>query len=101
MLQVPAHVIIQEVKSAADKSGFSIEQQFVEVETLGAATTWKIKRRVNVRGGGSLESCHEFIKALQARHASAGFNAEGNYWWAHDMPPGAAAPRYIYRWVLV
>jgi hypothetical protein len=102
MQHVPAHIITAEVQSAASKTGFNIEQQHVEVVTLGAATTWKIAHRVRVPGcSGSKERCAEYIKALQARHASAGYNAEGGYWWAHDLPEGGAAPKYILRWVLI
>lgn len=100
MQHVPAHIITNEVKSAAERTGFNVEQQHVRVVSLGAATTWKIVARTTLRGG-SRAACHEYIKALQARHASHGFNPEGNYFWAHDMPEGGAAPEHILRWVLI
>ncbi|MBL8845455.1 MAG: hypothetical protein JNN24_06755 [Hyphomicrobium zavarzinii] len=102
MQSVPAHIVTEAVQSAASQAGFNIEQQHVEVVTLGAATTWKIVRRVTLPNcSGSREKCHEYIKAMQARHASSGYNAEGGYWWGHDLPEGGAAPKYILRWVLI
>lgn len=100
--RLPAHIIDHATEGRANRTGFHIEQQTVKLyDVNNTRWEWKVVKREQISGlHGSREKCVESIKTLQKRHATHGFNAEMNYWWAHDMPEGAAVPTTRYRWFL-
>jgi len=101
--RIPGHVITTETEARASKRGFHIEQQTLRLTDVNSVRfEYKlVDRQLLPTLHGSQEKCRELIIALQKRHATAGFNAETNAYWGHDMPEGGAAPQTIYRWILV
>lgn len=100
--RIPGHIISIETEARAAKSGFHIEQQTLRLTDVNTVKfEYKLVKRDPLPLRGSREKCLEMIQALQARHASSGFNAEFNYAWAHDMPENGTYPQTVYRWILV
>lgn len=101
--RIPGHVIPSETEARASKRGFHVEQQTLRLTDVNSVRfEYKlVDRQLLPTLHGSREKCRELIVALQRRHATAGFNAETNTYWGHDMPEGGAAPQTIYRWILV